>query len=145
MVDRFRWLLLLFSVLLLIPAAPPGRAATRLQPPPHGFFTALPKEFGYLVRFDGDSVEVVLDRTQARLRRKLLPGADVFHHGGPGTLADFSPGDRLWLVMEGNARRGERGDIRLLADELSVQAIHSEWCRLEKLDVGSGQLVLLQP
>jgi hypothetical protein len=122
-----------------------GANARRLLPPPHGFFTPLPKEFGSLVRVQGDIVEVVLDRTGERLTRRLVPGADVFHHGGPGTLADFAPGDRLWVVMEGDAKRNKRADIRLLADEISVQEIHTEWSVLKAVDLRSGMITLAPP
>jgi hypothetical protein len=119
-----------------------GAAARRLEPPPHGFFTGLPKEYGRLLHLDGASMEVVLDRTGERLTRKLLPGADLFRHGAPATPADFAPGDRVWVVMEGSARRGERGDVRFLADEISVQEIHTEWYALKEIDPERGTLTI---
>lgn len=150
MMDTRRWLpLAAFTLLLLaLPGAgAAARQAPQFKPPDHGFFTALPKHFARLEKFDPARRELtlVLEKDGQTITRQARPDADFIRHGGLGLLAELRPGDRLWVVFDKGASREDLKEVRFLTDEVGLQTIHGHWFTVDGVAAGERTLTVRPP
>lgn len=137
-------------VLSALAVAAPGVSQTpvaNVNPPPHGFFTGLPKLFGRLEKVDAQKGEIhfVLERDGQSLGRPLRADVDVFVVGGLGSPGDLQSDERIWIVFDTGPDRKELKAARFITDEIGLQTIHGDWFTVESVDGGCKSMVVSLP
>ena len=118
----------------------PGNA----PPPPHGFFSALTRQFARFERFDQDGRTLVFTlENGGTLERPATPALDVMLYQLPAEPEELEPGSRVWIALEG--KPGAPGVLRFVADEQTYQALHGYWYSVRAVDTAGRRVILAPP